>query len=219
MQKFLWIGKWLTGSVRLVLAIWLAGSVSATMAYSAPKTILVSGDSLSAEYGLARGTGWVALLEQRLHEKKLDVSVINASISGETTSGGAARIADLLKQHHPDIVIIELGGNDGLRGLPVAAAEQNLRNMITASQHAGARVLLIGMMIPPNYGRSYTDKFSAMYGTIARDTHVRLVPFLLDGIADHTELFQPDHIHVLAAAHPRILENVWPYLLPLISGK
>jgi len=219
MQKFLLCGKWLTTSVRLALAALLLSALSATLAYSAPKTILVSGDSLSAEYGLARGSGWVALLEQRLHEKKLNVSVVNASISGETTSGGAARITDLLQQHHPDIVIIELGGNDGLRGLPVAAAEQNLRSMITASQHAGAKVLLVGMMIPPNYGRSYTDKFFAMYGTIARDTHVGLVPFLLDGIAEHIELFQSDHIHVIAAAHPRILDNVWPHLLPLISGK
>jgi len=183
------------------------------MAYSAPKTILVLGDSLSAEYG------WVALLEQRLSDKKINAQVVNASISGETTSGANARIADLLKKYQPAIVIIELGGNDGLRGLPVAAAEQNFRSIISACQAAKARVLLVGMQIPPNYGRSYTGKFSAMYGHIAQDMHLPLVPFLLAGVAEHAELFQADHIHVLASAHPRLLDNVWPFLFPLISGK
>ncbi|MET3123376.1 acyl-CoA thioesterase-1 [Oxalobacteraceae bacterium GrIS 2.11] len=190
---------------------------SAGIAYSAPKTVLVVGDSLSAEYGLARGQGWVALLEQRLQQKKMDVVVINASISGETTSGAASRIAELLKKHHPDTVIIELGGNDGLRGLPIPAAEQNLRSLITASQSARAKVLLVGMQIPPNYGRTYTDKFTGMYGDIAKETHVPLVPFLLEGVASKPELFQADHIHMVAGAHPQILDNVWPYLLPLLS--
>lgn len=175
------------------------------------------GDSLSAEYGLARGTGWVALLEQRIQDKKLAVQVINASISGDTTSGGLARINDLLKKHQPTTVIIELGGNDGLRGLSLTASEQNFRAMIAASKTAKANVLLVGMQIPPNYGRTYTDQFSAMYGKIAKETKIPLVPFLLAGVADKPELFQADRIHLIAAAHPSILNNVWPYLLPLIS--
>ena len=197
-----------------VLSLCLAG-----MAYSAPKTILVLGDSLSAEYGLPRGTGWVALLEQRLKDNKVNALVVNASISGETTSGGAARIADLLNRHQPAIVIVELGGNDGLHGLPTTDAERNFRSIITACQNARAKVLLIGMQIPPNYGHSYTDRFNAMYPHVAHELHVPLLPFLLDGIAEHGELFQADHIHVIAAAHPHILNNVWPYLLPLIAGK
>jgi len=212
MHKNLWLGKLLFCAAFLFIS-------SAGIAYSAPKTVLVLGDSLSAEYGLARGTGWVALLEQRLQQKKLDVTVINASISGETTSGAASRIDALLKKYQPETVIIELGGNDGLRGLPIAAAEQNFRSIIAACQKEKAHVLLAGMQIPPNYGRSYTDKFTAMYGTLAKETHVPLVPFLLEGVADKPELFQADHIHMVAAAHPHILDNVWPYLLPLISGK
>ena len=192
---------------------------SAGMAYSAPKTVLIVGDSLSAEYGLARGTGWVALLEQRLNEKKLQFAVINASISGETTSGAASRIDALLTTQHPAVVVIELGGNDGLRGLPIQASEQNFRTMITACQTAKAKVLLVGMQIPPNYGRSYAEKFHAMYNTVASEQHVPLVPFLLDGVAEHPELFQADRIHVVAAAHPRLLDNVWPFLFPLLSGK
>lgn len=189
------------------------------MAYSAPKTVLVVGDSLSAEYGLPRGAGWVALLEQRLHDRKMNVNVVNASISGDTTSGAASRIGALLKTHHPDVVIIELGGNDGLRGLSIQATEQNFRTLINDCKTAKAKTLLVGMQIPPNYGRSYTEQFRNMFTVIASEQHVALVPFLLDGIAEHPELFQADRIHVLAAAHPRILDNVWPYLSPLISGK
>jgi len=213
MQKISWIKQlW-------KLLIWSLLIVnSAGIAYSAPKTVLVLGDSLSAEYGLARGTGWVALLEQRLQQKKMNVTVINASISGETTSGAASRIVELLKKHNPTTVIVELGGNDGLRGLPIPAAEQNLRSIITASQAAKANVLLIGMQIPPNYGRSYTDKFTGMYGEIAKEMHVPLVPFLLAGVFDQPDLFQADHIHMIAAAHPHILDTVWPYLLPLVAS-
>ncbi len=204
--------------IMLTLVIVLFFGATGT-AYSAPKTILVLGDSLSAEYGLARGTGWVALLEKRLQQQKIAATVINASISGETTSGGASRIAELLKQHQPAIVVVELGGNDGLRGLPIAAAEQNFRTIIAASQAAKAKVLLIGMQIPPNYGRSYTDKFTGMYPALTKETHVSLVPFLLEGVADKPELFQADHIHMLALAHPHILDNVWPHLLPLLKEK
>lgn len=216
MQALHWNKNWLGKLLLSTLIVW-AGS--AGLAYSAPKTILVLGDSLSAEYGLARGTGWVALLEQRLHEKNMVEQIINASISGETSSGGADRIVNLLKKYQPAVVIVELGGNDGLRGLPITAAEQNFRNIIAACHTAKSKVLLVGMQIPPNYGRSYTDKFTAMYGEIARQSQVALVPFLLDGVADKPELFQADHIHLIAAAHPRILENVWPKLLPLLSGQ
>ena len=204
--------KWLT---MLSLALLMLGTTE--VAYSAPKTVLVLGDSLSAEYGLARGTGWVALLSERINEKKLSVSVVNASISGDTTSGGLARLPELLQKYQPNIVIVELGGNDGLRGLPLNATEQNFRAIVSACQHAKAKVLLVGMQIPPNYGRIYTDQFTAMYGKIAKQMQLPLVPFLLEGVADKPDLFQADHIHMLAAAHPRILDNVWPYLLPLIK--
>jgi len=179
------------------------------MAYSAPKTVLVVGDSLSAEYGLPRGAGWVALLTERLRDKKMNVEVVNASISGDTTSGAVSRIAALLNTHRPDVVIIELGGNDGLRGLSLQATEQNFRTLIKDCQDAKARVLLIGMQLPPNYGRSYTEQFRTLFKTISSEQHVALVPFLLEGIAEHPDLFQADRIHVIAAAHPRILENVW----------
>lgn len=213
MQKYHLSEKWFKKFVlSAFLILYCVGN-----AYSAPKTILVLGDSLSAEYGLARGTGWVSLLEQRIQEKKLHVRVINASISGDTTSGGLSRISDLLKKYQPTTVIIELGGNDGLRGLPLTASEKNFRSIISASKSAKANVLLVGMQIPPNYGRAYTDQFSAMYPKIAKATKISLVPFLLDGIANNADLFQADHIHLTAAAHPRMLDNVWPYLLPLIS--
>lgn len=183
-----------------------------TFAYSASKTLLVLGDSLSAEYGLARGSGWVSLLEQRIRDEKLAVSVVNASISGETTSGGRARLPALLEKHKPDLVIIELGGNDGLRGLPVASAEANLRAMIKASQDINAKVLLAGMQIPPNYGREYTQQFFGMYRKLAQETKSALVPFLLEGVADRADLFQADRIHPTSQAQPVILDNIWPVL-------
>ncbi|HJV50153.1 MAG TPA: arylesterase [Noviherbaspirillum sp.] len=188
----------------------------ATSAYSASKTVLVLGDSLSAEYGLVRGTGWVPLLEKRLDSKKIDARVVNASISGDTTSGGKARLPALLRQHHPDVVIIELGANDGLRGLPIAAAKANLHAIIDATRDAHAKVLLVGMQIPPNYGRDYTGKFAGMYADLARELKVPLVPFLLDGVADKPQLFQADRLHPVAAAQPAILDNVWPRLKPLL---
>ncbi|MFZ6644668.1 arylesterase [Undibacterium sp. TJN25] len=181
--------------------------------------MLVLGDSLSAEYGLARGTGWVALLEQRLKQKNIAASVINASISGETTSGGKTRLPALLSKQHPDIVIIELGGNDALRGLALSASETNFRDMIAMSKAAKAKVLLVGMQIPPNYGRDYTEKFFSIYARVARETKTELVPFLLEGVADKPELFQADRIHMLAQAHPRILDNVWPHLQTLLQNK
>ncbi|WP_432377659.1 arylesterase [Duganella sp. P38] len=192
---------------------------AATSAYSAPKTVLVLGDSLSAEYGLSRGTGWVALAEQKLKQNNIDALVVNASVSGETTSGGRSRLPALLAKHKPDLVVIELGANDGLRGLPVAAAKANLLAMNEAATKANARVMLIGMRMPPNYGRDYADKFFAMYGALSKEIKAPLVPFMLDGVAEKPQLFQPDRLHPLADAHPIILANIWPTLQKAIKAK
>ncbi len=194
----------------------LAASASA---YSAPKTVLVVGDSLSAEYGLTRGAGWVALLEQKLKAEKIDARIVNASISGETTSGGRARLPALLTAHKPQIVVIELGANDGLRGLPVASAEANLRQMVTLSQQQDAKVMLIGMRMPPNYGRAYTERFFGMYGTLSKDLKAPLVPFMLEGVADKPALFQADRLHPNAQAHPIILNTIWPTFSSLIRQR
>lgn len=185
-------------------------------AYSASKTILVLGDSLSAEYGLARGEGWVSLLQKKMAAEKITVPVINASISGETTSGGKARLPALLLKHQPAVVIIELGANDALRGLSLAATQENLRTMIKDAKKSQAQVLLIGMQIPPNYGADYTRQFSALFPKLAKETKSSLVPFMLRGVADKIELFQADRIHPAAAAHPTILNNIWPQLKPLL---
>ena len=207
--------KWHRIVVTVFALLCVLGSGSA---YSAPKTLLVVGDSLSAEYGLTRGTGWVALLEHKLQQQKVDARIVNASVSGETTSGGRTRMPALLTKHKPDIVVIELGANDGLRGLPVAAAESNLRAMVKASRDAGARVLLVGNRVPPNYGRDYSEKFFAMFRDVSRDEKTGLAPFMLDGVAEKTELFQADRLHPLASAHPTILGNIWPYLQPLLNA-
>jgi len=179
--------------------------------------VLVVGDSLSAEYGIARGAGWVALLEQKLKSERIEARIVNASISGETTSGGRARLPALLGQHKPDIVVIELGANDGLRGLPVPAAEANLRAMIAASQAQKARVLLVGMRMPPNYGRAYTERFFNMYKSVSTSTRSALVPFMLEGVAEKPALFQQDRMHPTAQAHPIILNNIWPQFADLIK--
>lgn len=192
---------------------------AAASAYSAPKTVLVLGDSLSAEYGLARGAGWVALAEQRIKAQKLDATVVNASVSGETTSGGRSRLPALLEKYKPSVVVIELGANDALRGLPVPAALANLRAMTDAATKADAKVMLIGMRVPPNYGRDYTEKFFGMYGTLSKETKAPLVPFMLEGVADKPQLFQPDRLHPLAEAHPTILANIWPVLQKTIKEK
>ena len=206
----------------------IAAGISATAGVNVlakpAKTILVVGDSLSAEYGLKRGTGWVALLEQRLKDKKLAATVVNASISGDTTSGGRARLAALLAQHRPTHVIIELGGNDALRGLPLQLTEDNLTFMTQAAQKAGARVVLVGMQVPPNYGRDYGARFAALFADVARANKAALVPFLLEGVANasgsagsSTRLFQADRIHPKEEAHPIMLANVWPELKKLIQ--
>lgn len=184
-----------------------------------PSTILIMGDSLSAEYGLARGTGWVNLLQARLQERHMPGTVINASISGETTSGGRTRLEPLLRQHQPTHVVIELGANDALRGLPLKSSRDNLLAMIDASQKAGAQVVLVGMMVPPNYGKRYTQDFAAMFEQLAKERHTALVPFLLKGIADRPdarEWFQADGIHPLAKGHPIMLDQVWAALSPLL---
>jgi acyl-CoA thioesterase I len=192
-----------------------AGSAAAKSA-----TILVVGDSLSAEYGLRRGTGWVALLEKRLAEQKINAKVVNASISGDTTSGGRSRLATLLKTHKPTHVVIELGGNDALRGLPLAMTEANLSSMAQAAQAIKAQVLLLGMQMPPNYGAAYAAQFAAMYEKVAKAAQAQLVPFFLKGVADADDplkLFQPDRIHPKEEAQPIMLGNVWPVLVKMLK--
>ena len=185
------------------------------------RSILVLGDSLSAEYGLKRGSGWVALLERRLAAEKIPAAVVNASISGETTSGGRSRLAALLARHKPGVVVLELGGNDALRGLSMGMTEDNLSQMTQAAQQAGARVLLVGMQVPPNYGTDYSKRFVGLFSSVAKKHKAALVPFLLKGVADidePTRMFQPDRIHPLAEAQPQILANVWPELRKLLAG-
>ncbi|MBZ9557635.1 MULTISPECIES: arylesterase [unclassified Modicisalibacter] len=200
---------------RLVLLAWLGLWLGAAQAVAAnaPTTVLVMGDSISAGYGIDRDQGWVALLDARLDDS---VKVVNASISGETTAGGATRLPDLLRQHHPDIVLLELGGNDGLRGLPPQQMQTNLARMIEASQQAGAKVALLGIEIPPNYGQAYADAFRRVYHRLADRYDVPLVPFLLEGVALNDSLMQDDGIHPTAEAQPRLLDNVWPVLEPLL---
>lgn len=210
---------WLACKKQVLLTLALLVLSSGQVAYCASKTLLVLGDSLSAEYGLTRGSGWVALMEQRLAEKKIALNVINASISGETSSGGKTRLPALLEKHKPNYLIIELGGNDGLRGLPLSAFQANLLSMVEMGQKTGAKVLLLGMQIPPNYGREYAQGFIDSYSKVAKKTNVPLVPFLLKDIAEQTALFQPDKIHPLAAAHPKILENVWPQVYAMVKSK
>ena len=188
-------------------------------AQTTPPTLLVLGDSLSAEYGLSKGSGWVALLEQRLAQEKRTLKVVNASISGDTTSGGLARLPVLLKQHAPAIVVIELGANDALRGLPLDMTRENLKAMVQAAKSAGAKVLLLGMQVPPNYGPDYAQQFAASFATVAKEQKVALVPFFLKDVADAAnaaDLFQSDRIHPTAAAHPILLNNVWTGLKRLL---
>jgi acyl-CoA thioesterase I len=182
----------------------------------AQRTLMVFGDSLSAAFGLAAGQGWVALLGERIAREKLAWQVVNASVSGETTAGGVRRLPEDLKRHHPSVVVIALGANDGLRGQPVAAARANLEEMIRLARAARAEPVLVGLMIPPNYGIDYAREFRELYPQLAKKSRVRLVPFLLDGIADRPELFQDDQLHPTARAQPRIVDNVWPVLEPLL---
>jgi acyl-CoA thioesterase I len=182
-------------------------------------TILVLGDSLSAAYGIDPKQGWVTLLENRLQQQCANCRVINASISGETTAGGRSRIIPALKQHHPDILIIELGGNDGLRGLPISEMYNNLDNIIMESLHRNINVLLIGMRLPVNYGPVYTRNFQSVYKRLADKYHLAWLPFLMKGFADRRDLFQADNIHPVAAAQMNMLNNVWPILETMLANK
>ena len=198
-----------------VLTLW-AFAAQAAPPPPTPRTVVLVGDSLSAGHGLDIGQGWAALLAARLAREAPGWTLVNASISGDTTAGGLARLPALLTQHHPKVVIIELGGNDALRGLSLRATTENLTAMVRSARSAGARVMLVGMRIPPNYGAAYADRFAAIFPTVAHATGAVLVPFLLEGVAEHRDLFQPDGIHPIARAQPRMLDNVWPRLRPLL---
>lgn len=203
-----------------VLSVFMlsGGAAWAQVEHNSPaSTILVIGDSLSAEYGLRRNSGWVALIEKRLHEHKQPYQVQNSSISGDTTSGGLSRLPEALQDYQPDIVIIELGANDALRGLSLAMTEKNLSEMITLAQQADASVLLLGMQIPPNYGRAYTRKFQDLFPLLAERHNTQLTPFLLEGIAADRDRFQPDGIHPNEAAQEVLADNVWKQLEPMLQ--
>jgi acyl-CoA thioesterase-1 len=189
-------------------------------AFAAPgNKVLVYGDSLSSAYGMPTQAGWVALLEDRLKQEQADYSVVNASISGETSAGGLARIAKTLQREKPEILILELGGNDGLRGLPVAAMKKNLAGIIEQAQKARARVLLVGMRMPPNYGETYNQAFERAFAELAKEYKTAFLPFLLEGFGEKSELFQPDRIHPTESAQPVVLRNVMRALAPLLKKK
>jgi acyl-CoA thioesterase-1 len=192
----------------LSLLLWAQGALAGT--------VLVVGDSISAALGLDTREGWVSLLQERLREGGFEHQVVNASISGDTTSGGLARLPALLSQHRPQLVIIELGGNDGLRGQPAAQLQQNLARMVDLSKEAGAGVLLLGMRLPPNYGQRYTEAFARTFADVAQDKQVPLVPFLLEGVGGVPGMMQADGIHPAVAAQDKLLDNVWPTLKPLL---
>ena len=196
----------------ILLSILLACSGTALAA----PTILVYGDSLSAAYGIPQNAGWVALLGERLKQRKTNYTVVNASISGETSAGGAARIDTALAKTKPAIVIVELGANDGLRGLPIEQMKTNLAAIVRAAKRQGARVILVGMLLPPNYGTEYVNAFRAAFRDIAHDERVPLVPFLLEGVPNERDMFQADNLHLVAEAQPILLENVWRRLAAMV---
>ncbi|MFW9620984.1 MAG: arylesterase [Macromonas sp.] len=215
----------------LIAGLWLLGSCGTPLAQTQTRvadtnapTLLVLGDSLSAEYGLRRGSGWVALLEHKLATEKSPVQVVNASVSGDTTSGGRSRLPGLLQQHRPTVVVIELGSNDALRGLSLDLTRNNLSAMAQQARASGAKVLLLGMQMPPNYGARYGKDFAQLFADVAKAEHTALVPFFLKGVADGPvllALFQSDRIHPNEKAQPIMLDNVWPALRPLLprSGR
>jgi acyl-CoA thioesterase-1 len=207
--KFLTVNKFFIGLFCLVTSIY-------SWAQANP-VILVLGDSLSAEYGLPRGTGWVSLLEERLAKDKSPWTVLNASISGETSSGGLTRLPKLLSQKKPGIVLIELGANDALRGLPVSDTERNLSKMIQMSKKSGAKVLLCGIQIPSNYGQTYTTQFKKLYPQLAKQEQIELLPFFLEGVATKPEFFQADRLHPNVQAQSIIFKNVWGSMAPYSS--
>jgi acyl-CoA thioesterase-1 len=203
----------------LVRAAFIAAALAALPASSQPRTVLVFGDSLSAAYGIAAQQGWVNLLAERIARSGLQWHVVNASISGETTAGGLRRLPEDLKRHQPSVALIELGANDALRGQPVKAIRSNLEQMIRLARAAHAEPVLVGIMIPPNYGIDYAAEFRDVYADVARRNKVPLVPFLLEGLVDKPEMFQADQLHPTAAAQARIVDNVWPTLEPLLGRK
>jgi acyl-CoA thioesterase-1 len=200
--------------IRLLCVLPLLG---ATHAVGQTPVILVFGDSLSAGYGLPQGRSWVHLLQRRLQSNGLAYRVVNASVSGETTLGGRNRLARTLAEHKPQIVILELGANDALRGQPIAGMRDNLEHMIEASRDINAKVVLVGMQIPPNYGSAYTKKFQDAYREVAQQTGVAFVPFLLEGFAERRELFQADGVHPTIEAQQKMLDNVWAKLEPMLA--
>jgi acyl-CoA thioesterase-1 len=200
---------------RLLVALGVALAASAC-AIAAP-VVLVLGDSISAGYGLPAETGWTTLLQQRLAAEHYPHRVVNASISGDTTAGGRARLDALLAKHHPSVTVIELGGNDGLRGGSLDAMRANLDAMAAAAQKSGSRVLIVGLRLPPNYGPAYVHRFETTYGDVARERKAALVPFLFEGFAEDNAMFQADRIHPVIAAQERLLANVWPALRPLLG--
>ena len=201
----------------LIAALCLVVGLGHAQAVSRAQNILVLGDSLSASYGLAQTSGWVSLLQQRLATEKFPHQVINASISGETTSGGLYRIDALLAKHQPKVLILSLGANDGLRGLPLKATQSNLETMIRRAQKNHAKILLVGMRLPPNYGPAYTEKFHRLFEQLALKFHTKRVPFLLAKIATKREYFQADGLHPTAEAQPLLLDTVWPALMPMLK--
>ena len=207
-----------TARALLVILLFVFLAAAAARANGEDRTILIVGDSLSTAFGFDLDKSWVSLLKKRLENHNPAYRVVNASISGETTRGGAERIAALIAEHTPRIVLLELGGNDGLRGIGIDTTRQNLERIIDACVDAGAVVLLFAMELPPNYGQSYTAEFRNIYQTLGARDDVVLVPFFLDGVAGHATLMQDDGIHPRAEAQPRLMQNVWPYLEPELEG-
>lgn len=210
--------KHLRSALSIWLPIWMIAGLLSFSTSAWPQTILVLGDSLSAAYGIPSESGWVTLLQQKLtkEQKLTNSNVINASISGDTTGGGLVRLPTLLQKYHPNIVLIELGANDGLRGFQIRRLRDNLEQLIQLSQNNKAKVLLLGIKIPPNYGLRYTSDFYQSYTQLAHQYDIPLVPFLLDGVATHPELMQDDGLHPRAEAQQRLLDNVWPHLQKLL---
>jgi acyl-CoA thioesterase-1 len=205
--------------LRLAAVLAVAASLFAPGAQAATRTIMVFGDSLSAAYGISPTQGWVTLLGERIAKAGLPWKVVNASVSGETTAGGLRRLAEDLKRHKPDLVLVELGANDALRGQPLSTTRKNLETMIRLSREARAEPVLIGLMIPPNYGIDYAREFSELYSGTARRERVALVPFLLEGLVERRDLFQPDQMHPTAAAQSMILDTVWKVVEPMLKNK
>ena len=203
--------------IRLVTCLLLIQSFALQAAEDTPYTLMVFGDSLSAAYGIEEESGWVTLLTNRIEDEDWPYRVINGSISGETTTGGLVRLPAMLDSYQPDLVILELGGNDGLRGLPLATLKQNLLKMVDLVEASGGKILLTGIQIPPNYGPRYTVPFFRIYGELAEERSLALVPFLIEGIPQQPELMQNDGIHPKAEAQFMIVENVWPFLEPMLK--